>query len=213
MIHHCPRCELRFRSESELKEHLGHDHVTGQQPLERHWYPSHRLLEPLYAEDVEPPPPQIARRYLVVANQTLPGRALLDKLRELASAGPARFHVLVPATHSADYVDVEPAARADSGVRNETDESGVAQARWRLRTTIDRLTEEGIEVRGELGAADPFTAIHSLLRRERFDVVVLSTLPSALSRWLDADLPRRIERELKLPVITVVASAGGVAHS
>jgi hypothetical protein len=210
MIHQCPRCELRFRSESELKEHLGHDHGASAQPLDRYWYPSHRRLEPLYAEDVESAPPRRARRYLVVANQTLLGPALLDRIRELASAAPARFHLLVPATHSADHAPA--AAGGDpSGQREETDEAGAAQARWRLRTAVDRLTEQGVQAVGELGVADPFTAIHTLLRRERFDEVLLSTLPSALSRWLDADLPKRIERELRLPVTTIVASAGSTA--
>jgi GABA permease len=206
MIHQCPRCDLRFRSNNELKEHLGHDHATAAERLDSYWYPAHRTLEPLYAEDVESPPPRRARRYLVVANQTLIGPALLGKLRELASAGPAQFQLLVPATHSADHVaaDGEP-----DGSRQETDEAGAAQARWRLRTTVDRLRQEGMEVRGELGGPDPFTAIQNALRRERFDEVVLSTLPSALSRWLEADLPRRIERELKLPVTTVIAPAAG----
>jgi hypothetical protein len=41
---------------------------------------------------------RIVRRYLVVANQTLGGDQLLEKLRERMEAGPAHFHVLVPAT-------------------------------------------------------------------------------------------------------------------
>ena len=39
------------------------------------------------------------RRYLVVANQTLGGEALLAKLRTLVESGPASIHILVPATH------------------------------------------------------------------------------------------------------------------
>ena len=38
------------------------------------------------------------RRYLVVANQTLGGEHLLDKVRECVAAGPCHFHVLVPAS-------------------------------------------------------------------------------------------------------------------
>jgi hypothetical protein len=37
-------------------------------------------------------------RFLVVANQTLGGRYLTERIRQSMAAGPARFHVVVPAT-------------------------------------------------------------------------------------------------------------------
>jgi len=37
------------------------------------------------------------------------------------------------------------------------------------------------------------------------DEVIISTLPSTLSRWLRQDLPHRIERKVSVPV-TVVTS-------
>jgi len=84
MIHTCPRCELRFRSESELAQHMALDHDA--EPLERYTYRSSREVEPLYGrrERAQEQP----RRYLVVANQTLGDTHLVERLKELAAQGP-----------------------------------------------------------------------------------------------------------------------------
>lgn len=39
MVRHCPRCELRFRDDSELKQHLVFDHGVDPEKLERDQYP------------------------------------------------------------------------------------------------------------------------------------------------------------------------------
>ena len=38
------------------------------------------------------------RRYLVVANQTLGGKHLAEKVLRCLAEGPSRFHIVVPAT-------------------------------------------------------------------------------------------------------------------
>jgi hypothetical protein len=43
------------------------------------------------------------------------------------------------------------------------------------------------------------------LRLDRFDEIIISTLPPGVSRWLGMDLPSRAERKFKLPVTTVTA--------
>ena len=45
------------------------------------------------------------RRYLVVANQTLGGPKLADKLWECMSAGPCRFYLVVPATPTSQFLE------------------------------------------------------------------------------------------------------------
>lgn len=55
MVHHCPRCELRFRTEGELAEHLDLDHHAPRETWERYRYPQGRRHPPLYPEDVEEP--------------------------------------------------------------------------------------------------------------------------------------------------------------
>jgi hypothetical protein len=46
-----------------------------------------------------------------------------------------------------------------------------------------------------------------VLHRWEFDEVILSTLPGRRSRWLAADLPRRIRRSFKLPVTQVTGAS------
>lgn len=211
MVHHCPRCELRFRNESELTEHLALDHHAPHEAWERYRYPASGRQRPLYDSDAEPDPQETeARRYLVVANQTLGGDELGDRIRALLDQGPCRFFVLVPATHPADYPTgaltyAGTLAGADDHAAEGDD--GAAQARWRLRQSIESLRSLGADVHGEIGSSDPFTAVQELLRRERFDEIILSTLPSGLSRWLGMDLPRRLERHFNLPVTTITAQA------
>jgi len=201
MIHTCPRCELRFRSESELAQHMALDHDA--EPLERYTYRSSREVEPLYGrrERAQEQP----RRYLVVANQTLGDTHLVERLKELAAQGPATFHVVVPATHSARYVRSGAApGGGDTAEADEHDEVGMAQARFRLRQAVEALRAAGVEVEGEVGVPDPFQAVENAVEHVQVDEVILSTLPRGLSRWLDADLPRRIERRLGVPVKTLI---------
>jgi hypothetical protein len=42
----------------------------------------------------------------------------------------------------------------------------------------------------------------------RFDEVIVATLPTGTSRWMAADLPRRVERLTGARVTRVVAQAG-----
>lgn len=213
MVRQCPRCELRFPSEAEVTEHLDLDHGASRQAWERDRYAQGPRQAPLYDTDVEPPA-DAPRRYLVVANQTLLSGELIDHLHGLAASAPCAFTLLVPATSATDYplgalTFAGPAAGA--GDSREAADAGAAQARWRLRQAIDTLRAAEIAADGVIGSPDPFTAVQQLLRRERFDGVIVSTLPSRLSRWLGMDLPRRLERQLNVPVTTVVA--GEEPHS
>lgn len=48
-------------------------------------------------------------------------------------------------------------------------------------------------------------ALDEMWNPRRFDEVIVVTLPEAASRWLAADLPRRVERLTGAPVTHVVA--------
>jgi len=70
------------------------------------------------------------------------------------------------------------------------------------------MEETGIVVsRTAVGDGSPMVAIEDELRqsRERFDAIIVSTLPSGISKWLGLDLPRKVERKFGLPVIHVVS--------
>jgi hypothetical protein len=132
------------------------------------------------------------RRYLVVANQTLGGSHLIDKVRETIAAGPCTFHVLVPATAPGHFA-------------TWTEGEALAVAQERLDTALTRFKELGAEAAGEVGDPDPLQAIADALRERPFDEIILSTLPPGASRWLRQDLPHRVERSFSVPVTHVVA--------
>jgi nucleotide-binding universal stress UspA family protein len=131
------------------------------------------------------------RRYLVVANQTLGGEHLTEMVKELLAKGPARFHVLVPATVPKDHALY-------------TEGESEALARRRLDDALARFRQMGAEADGEVGDASPLEAIADVLRDQEFDEIVLSTLPPGASRWLKQDLLHRVERSFELPVIHIV---------
>ena len=132
------------------------------------------------------------RRYLVVANQTLGGEHLAEKVRACLAAGPSRFHILVPATQPNDHaVWTEGEARAI--------------ASQRLEMALERFRKLGAEARGEVGDESPLQAIADAVREEAFDEIILSTLPPGLSRWLRQDLPHSVERTFDVEVTHVVA--------
>jgi hypothetical protein len=59
-------------------------------------------------------------------------------------------------------------------------------------------------VHGIVGATDPYDAVRQTLEREKYDEVIVSTLPARVSRWLRLDLAHRIER-FGVPVSVVPA--------
>jgi len=135
------------------------------------------------------------RRYLIVANQTLGGEHLARAIRERLARGPCRFHVVVPAT--------PPAGRF-----TWTEEGAHRQAEERLGTAVDRLRILGAAADGEVGDANPVAAVGDVLRSEEpFDEIILSTLPPGRSRWLKADLPRRLRAITSVEVTHVAAAA------
>jgi hypothetical protein len=133
------------------------------------------------------------RSILVVANQTLGGEALLQRMREAAWFGPCRFHVLVPATavpHQLSWNEGE----------------ALAFAQQRLAEGLARFDAEGFEVTGEVGDASPFLAIADAMRHDHYDEIMVSTLPLGVSRWLKMDLPARVRRRHNVPVTHVIAA-------
>ncbi len=133
------------------------------------------------------------RHYLVVANQTLAGQPLADKVTELMAAGPCRFHLVVPATHPHHHM-------------TWTEGGAVALARERLDDALVRLRALGADVDGNVGDERPVDAVGDAIRAgPPFDVIIVSTLPPGLSRWLGQDLPHRLERRFALPVMHVVS--------
>ncbi|HEV2724219.1 MAG TPA: universal stress protein [Thermoleophilaceae bacterium] len=139
--------------------------------------PVEHVVVDLAADDEE------VTRTLVVANQTVGGQALIDKLEELAAEGPRRFIVICP----------------------QPEEEGEGAAAERLAHTLKVLQDEGIEAMGQVAHPDPFTAVQNAMHFFGIDEVVISTFPEARSGWLRADLIERVQQSTDKPVHHVVA--------
>lgn len=148
-------------------------------------------------------------RYLVVANQTLGSPALLDAVESRIGSGPAEFHVLVPSSHSQEYLSARRATvlgdpltgfiPADLAPPGE-DEKALELASDRLDELLAHLRGAGVDATGEIGVADPLRAIGAVMERASFDEIILSTLPAGVSKWLGMDLPSRARRAFPIPI-------------
>ena len=76
------------------------------------------------------------------------------------------------------------------------------------------LPEEAAQgsVEGVTGDADPLAAIQDAVNRRGFDEIILSTLPTRVSRWLKLDLPNKVQG-LGLPVTHVEARPPPPRHT
>ncbi len=133
----------------------------------------------------------MAKTVLVVANETLGGRPLLAKIKDMASQEELRIVVCVPRTNPRQGNIIYDEAVFDA-----------AQVRIDLARKI--LREEGIEAVGEVGDPDPYTATMDAIAEYRPDEVIISTLPVASSGWLRRDLVERIGEATQIPVDHVV---------
>jgi len=123
------------------------------------------------------------KRTLVVANETVNSRPLLETLKRKAEEEPRRFIVIAP----------------QSGANGEGDASE------RLANTLSELEQAGLSAIGQVVHPDPFTAIQNALQFYAPDDVVISTFPETRSGWLRSDLVERVQASSGKPVEHVVS--------
>ena len=150
--------------------------------------------------DLERPPPfapahrggEDERRILVVANETVAGGRLRDEIRARSEGYRTEVLVVCPALNSPlrHWASDEDSARA--------------AAQDRLRTSLARLAESGIEARGEIGEADPLQAMEDKLRTFGADEVIISTHPEGRSNWLERGVVERARERFGVPIRHVV---------
>ncbi len=132
-------------------------------------------------------------RVLVVANRTAATPALIEAVRERAARGPATFTLLVPHTSHGLHRLVDP------------EDQGLSEAEEVLDMAIPLLEEAaGGKVEGLVGDPEPLAAIQDAVNIHGFDEIIISTLPTRVSKWLHLDLPSKLNG-LGLPVTTVTA--------
>ncbi len=136
---------------------------------------------------------QGAKNVLVIANETVVGKALTDRIRERAGRGSASFLIISP--------------------QSDPTQSAHPEAERRLRRVLSELRAAGIEAHGQIAHPDPYTAAMQAIEDERVDEVIVSTFEPAQSPWLRRNLVQRLHNDAKVPVEHVVISADEVdAH-
>jgi hypothetical protein len=131
-----------------------------------------------------------SKTVLVVGNETLGGRELLDAVRERAGED-VRFILCVPQNKPRAGLIVYDDAVFDA-----------AQAR--LDLALEVVRDMGIRAIGEVGDPDPFTATLDAVREYRPAEIIISTYPETRSGWLRRDLIERVRDATALPVTHIV---------
>src|SRR4051812_42838001 len=101
---------------------------------------------------------------LVVANVTATSEELMAALSERAGQDRCRFTLVVPAPVAGSV--------------------GRDAAQHTLDEALERLRSAGLEVEGVIGDHDPLGAVADNFDPKRFDEIVICTLPTGVSKWL-----------------------------
>jgi hypothetical protein len=131
------------------------------------------------------------RRILVVANETVAGRALRGEVVRRAGA-------------EADVLVVCPALNSPLRHWASDEDRARAEAERRLGESLGALATEGVEARGEVGDADPVQAMDDALRTFGADEIVISTHPPGRSNWLEKEVIERARERYPVPITHVV---------
>jgi hypothetical protein len=121
---------------------------------------------------------------LVLANETVVGDPLLERIRTRAEQSPASFLIICP--------------------QSDPTQSQHPEAERRLRRALALLRGTGIDAHGQVAHPDPYTAALHALHDERVDELIVSTFPGERSGWLRRDLVERLRKETGVPVEHVV---------
>jgi hypothetical protein len=132
-----------------------------------------------------------AKTILVVANETVGGRALIDAVKARAAQGPIHVVVICPQN--------EP--RHGYVVYNDLVRKA---AENRLEMSLAELRAEGIDASGQVMDPNPYQATMDGIAEFHADEVIISTHPETRSGWLRRDLVDRIRQDSGLPFTHVV---------
>ena len=125
-----------------------------------------------------------ATHVLVVANQTVGGRPLIDALKSKAARGAHTFTVICP----------------------QSEAEGGTAAHERLAHTLKMLEDEGLQAVGQVMHPDPYTSIQNALQFYNVDEIVISTFPDEKSGWMRSNLIERVQNSTSRPVEHVVVT-------
>jgi hypothetical protein len=129
---------------------------------------------------------------LVVANESLGGRALIEAVRKRMEDGDVRFVLVVPQNRPRAGLVIYDDAVFDA-------------AQTRVDLALEAARAEGIDAIGEVGDSDPFSATVDAIHTYNPDEIIISTFPATRSGWMRRDLIERVRDASGLPVEHVVA--------
>lgn len=130
---------------------------------------------------------------LVVANETLGGRGLIEAVQRcVAEDEDLRFVLCVPQNRPRAGLVIYDDAVFDA-------------AQVRVDLALDFVHHEGINAIGEVGDPDPYSATMDAVREYNPEQIVISTYPETRSGWLRTDLIDRVREASGLPVEHLVA--------
>jgi hypothetical protein len=155
------------------------------------WFQARRLEAPRQTAPVHRGGPD-ERRILVIANETVGGEALRERIQERGAGYRTQVLVVSPALNTPlrHWASDEDPARA--------------QAQERLEASLGRLADAGIQARGEIGDGDPLQAIEDALRTFGADEVIISTHPEGRSHWLERGVVTGARERFAVPITHVV---------
>jgi hypothetical protein len=132
------------------------------------------------------------RTILVVANETVGGRPLIDAVRRHAAEQDTRFVLCVPQTRPRNGLVIHDDAMFDA-------------AQIRVDLAVGFVRSEGMQASGEVGDPDPYAATMDAVHEHHPDAIIISTYPESRSGWLRRDLIERVRYGAGVPVEHVVA--------
>jgi hypothetical protein len=155
------------------------------------WMRARRLEAPRQQAPVHRGGPD-ERRILVIANETVGGGPLLDRIRERSSG------------HKTQVLVVSPALNTPLRHWASDEDSAREQARERLDRSLGLLEQQGIQASGEIGDGDPLQAIEDALRTFGADEIIISTHPEGRSNWLERGVVSSARERFAVPIHHVV---------
>jgi nucleotide-binding universal stress UspA family protein len=155
------------------------------------WFRARRVEAPRQTEPAHRAGPG-ERRILVIANETVGGEALRERIQERGAGHRTEVLVVCPALNTPlrHWASDEDPARAE--------------AQQRLAVSLERLEQAGIHARGEIGDGDPLQAIEDGLRTFGADEVIISTHPEGRSHWLERGVVTGARERFAVPITHVV---------
>jgi hypothetical protein len=135
-------------------------------------------------------PDPVTKTILVVANETLGGRELIDAIRQRA-ADDVRFVLCVPQNKPSAGLVIYADAVFDA-------------AQVRVDLALEVIRGMGIRAIGEVGDPDPYSATLDAVGEYRPVEIIISTFPETRSGWLRRDLIERVRDATGIPVTHIV---------